>query len=346
MDDLTQRLNAVTLTPSASPIKTGQKPRLVYVDGMNYSDKFFTVGDHWCFREARQNISKMVKHARESNIVLKVFLDAYIETDEALQKWRSRREKEVRLRTRNMPQAMNVLIGEMFSMAGIEVAYSVDADNDDTLASHAQHDRAAVMSRDKDFLRYNRASYRIYEDFTYKREYLHLIPRRSTYLRPEISKRDIHKPKPAVRSTDPGFVTLPDFYLRGSPSPLTRDCGNLHITVRSLRQAYYASLGIKTAVREEFPTYRTSDDDEGVVWLVEDVLPSDEYHDLLKSPEKAYEHYFGKLVRPDGVSNRDWDNHVYASYSVVFELCALHLGTSLFELLCTYAKQPSKMREP
>ncbi|KAF9945818.1 hypothetical protein BGZ65_010326, partial [Modicella reniformis] len=97
-----------------------------------------------------------------------------------------------------------------------------------------------------------------------------------------------------------------------------------------------------TTVREEFPTYRTSDNDEGVVWLEEYVLPSDEYHDLLKNPEKAYEHYFGSLVRPDGVSNRDWDNHVYASYSVVFELCALHLGTSLFEMLCTYAKQPSK----
>ncbi|KAG0287898.1 hypothetical protein BGZ96_008262, partial [Linnemannia gamsii] len=309
MDDLTRRLNAVALAPPTSHVKTGQNPRLVYVDGMNYSDRFFTVGDHWCFREARDNISKMVKHARESNIVLKVFLDAYIETDEAILKWRSRREKEVRDRIRNMPQAMNVLLGEMFTMAGVVVAYSVDADNDDTLASHAHHDRAAVMSRDKDFLRYNGSSYRIYEDFSYKHEYLHLIPRRSTYLRPEITKRDIHKPKPVVRSTDPGFVTLPDFYLRGSPSPLTRDCGNLHITVRSLRQAYYASLGIKTPVREEFPTYRTSDDDEGVVWLKENVLPSDEYNDLLKSPEKAYEHYFGTLVRPSGVSNRDWDNH-------------------------------------
>ncbi|KAG0277677.1 hypothetical protein BGZ96_002762, partial [Linnemannia gamsii] len=309
MEDLTRRLNAVTLTPPASPIKTSLKPRLVYVDGLNYSDKFFKIGDHWCFRQARKNVSKMVKHARESNIVLKVFIDAFIESDEAVQKWRSRREKEVRSRTRRMPQGMNVLLGEMFSMAGIEVAYSVDTDNDDNLASHAHHDRAAVVSRDKDFLRYNGASYRIFENFTYKRGRLYLIPRKSNYLPREIPMRDILKPKPDVRSTDPGFITLPDFYLRGSPSPLTRDCGNLHITVRSLRQAYYASLGIETAVREEFPTYRTSDVDEGVVWLKENVMPSDEYHYLLKSPEKAYEHYFGNLVRPSGISNRDWDNH-------------------------------------
>ncbi|KAF9912354.1 hypothetical protein EC991_011046 [Linnemannia zychae] len=201
------------------------------------------------------------------------------------------------------------------------------------------------MSRDKDFLRYNRTTYRIYEDFVYRREYLHLIERKNKNLPPHITKRDVLKPKPVVRSTDPGFVSLPDFYLRGSPSPLTRDCGNLHITVRPLRQAYYASLGIKTTVREEYPIYQTSDDGEGVVWLEEHVSPSDEYHDLLKSPEKAYEHYFGTLVRPAGVSNCDWDNHVYASYSVVFELCALHLGTSLYDMLCTYAKQPSKMRE-
>ncbi|KAF9912355.1 hypothetical protein EC991_011047 [Linnemannia zychae] len=117
MEDLTRQLNAVSLTPPANPVRTNQKPRLVYVDGMNYSDRFFTVGDHWCFRQAKENINKMVQHARESNIVLKVFLNAYIESDEAVHKWRERREKEVQNRTRNMPQAMNVLIGEMFSMA-------------------------------------------------------------------------------------------------------------------------------------------------------------------------------------------------------------------------------------
>jgi len=52
----------------------------------------------------------------------------------------------------------------MFVHAGVLVHYSV-VDNDDTLAAYAQHHGACVLSRDKDFLRYNGATYIIFKDW-------------------------------------------------------------------------------------------------------------------------------------------------------------------------------------
>ena len=52
----------------------------------------------------------------------------------------------------------------MFQNAGIKLHYSV-IDNDDTLAAYAQFYGADILSRDKDFMRYRKRSYKIYSDF-------------------------------------------------------------------------------------------------------------------------------------------------------------------------------------
>lgn len=64
------------------------KPRLVYVDAMSHSDKFFEVGTTGLLERSSGKIDKLVEHAQRSNIVLKVFIDAYIESTEAIQKRR------------------------------------------------------------------------------------------------------------------------------------------------------------------------------------------------------------------------------------------------------------------
>ena len=64
-----------------------------------------------------------------------------------------------------MPQGSNALLGMMLSRAGVEVVYSAEADNDDTIASHAQADGAAILSQDKDMFRYNGRKYTVYSEF-------------------------------------------------------------------------------------------------------------------------------------------------------------------------------------
>ncbi len=50
-------------------------------------------------------------------------------------------------------QGMNVLMAEVFVRSGVEVRFSYEADNDDTLAAHAQLDGAEILSSDSDFFR-------------------------------------------------------------------------------------------------------------------------------------------------------------------------------------------------
>ena len=99
-----------------------------------------------------------------------VFIGAAVITEEALEKWQSRRLREVggggqgktragrrggagqvhyhtssapppsqvRQEERNMPLCLNVLLGEAFAANGATVCYSFEADSDDTLAAYAQ----------------------------------------------------------------------------------------------------------------------------------------------------------------------------------------------------------------
>jgi hypothetical protein len=62
-------------------------------------------------------------------------------------------------------QGASILLGEMFTAAGAEVRYSMEADNDDTIASYAQLDGAAVLSRDRDFFRYDGSTFPLFFTF-------------------------------------------------------------------------------------------------------------------------------------------------------------------------------------
>lgn len=286
-----------------------QKENLLYVDVLNFSGYFFKIGNHWSFKYANKKVEKFVKFAKNSNFKLKIFIDAFIKTDEAILKWKKRREEEVIKGFRNMAQGMNVLLGDLFRKNDVEVCYSMESDNDDTIASHAHNDNACILSQDSVFLRYNNYKYIIYSNFklNYKNKKLILIKRNNTFCKK--IKRNIISPPPQTRSTDPGFITLPKYYLRGTPSPLTHYFENLHITIRPLRQAYYYHINIESDVIEEIPTIKNSK----VEWDIKYVCKNDFLLKLLGNPIEVYNYFFKNIVKPKNVDKQMWDNHIYAT---------------------------------
>ena len=203
-------------------ISRHSKPmRRLYVDVLNYSHKFFDTRN-WNLVTASKNVKMFISAARKSGWTLKIFIDAVIESDESLRKWRSRREKEISNGVKNMPQGTSTLIGDLFCSQGVEVAYSVEADNDDTIAAHASADGADILSQDRDFFRYIGATYKVYKFFYFEygrlilEEYPH-IPRGSQVP----SVRPIQVP-PQTRMSNPLFASSGGdcLYRRGVPSPL------------------------------------------------------------------------------------------------------------------------------
>jgi hypothetical protein len=191
---------------------------------------------------------------------------------------------------------MNDLVAEGFCrvLGPGRVHGSVRAANDDTLASHAHHRKATILSADKDYFRYP-ASYTQYADYSIKGGMLELTPHRYSGLAPG-SPRALQEmgagalpllspPPPivdmALRSglEGPGqadgggglsaprihpfahdLVPPPRSYWRGVPTPLIRALGsNPHVTCTPLRRALYARLweapGDEHSVREVFPAW-------------------------------------------------------------------------------------------
>jgi hypothetical protein len=65
------------------------------VDILNYSKRFFTTPNFWNVKFPLRNIKDFYYAAKNSGYVLEVFIDAGIQTEEANQKWMSRREQQV-----------------------------------------------------------------------------------------------------------------------------------------------------------------------------------------------------------------------------------------------------------
>ncbi|KAJ3044734.1 hypothetical protein HDV00_001138 [Rhizophlyctis rosea] len=336
------------LEQETSRLSLGRK--LLYVDALNYGGKWFGIRfargseiSHWQFTNVLTNIQSFVAAATRSGYQLKIFIDAVNQTGEAVAKWEKRREKEVREGVRRMPQGLSVLIEEAFRKCRVDVCYSYDADNDDTLAAYAWRDGAAILSGDRDFFRYRGCRFEVYEGYDVIGGRLRLFPLSD---RPAGSSyrplpRDIINPPPATRDSDPGLGRLREMrYERGAPSPLVRLAGNLHINARPLRQALYARLGLQGSVTERFPVWDSSR--YSAVWVEADVVPDAAYDRYLDRPREAVVKIFGELAksRPAGASNFQWENHRYAMHAVVFELClwAGNLGSVTLTDLLTDAK--------
>jgi hypothetical protein len=103
----------------------------------------------------------------------------------------------------------------------IKVHFSV-IDNDDTLAAHAMHYKASILSDDKDYFRYINANYVVYESFFLSKGNLILKEKEWAYY--EGRKRALIYPPPETVQKYPPFSQLNSeyFYLKGTPTPLIK----------------------------------------------------------------------------------------------------------------------------
>jgi len=259
---------------------------------LNYGRTFFKcTGEKWDTPQvAMKRVFKFVDAAKKSGWLIEAFIDAATVTNEAINKWKSRREKEVKNEERAMPQGCQSLLGDMFKRAGVRVHYSLEADCDDTIVSYAYATGAAVLSKYSDMFRYN-CKLEIYSVFNYSKGFLVLIPPKIQTRKLSTSRREIISPPPATFDRNPGFIQLDHSrqYIRGSPSPLTRQFGNLHLTVRPLRQAAYHRLGVKESIKEEFPIW--SESEQKVVWKLEEVSSDDRFGFSIRETTRSTEFF-------------------------------------------------------
>ena len=297
------------------------RTKWLYMDALNFGHKFFEKkGNHWKVLEAVEKIKEFIITAWASGWKIRVFIDAATQSDEAIEKWQKRREAEVMNEIRDVSQGMNTLLGDAFQENDVEVFYSKEADNDDTLAAFAHRDNAAILSGDRDFFRYTGLRCPIFGDFEVKDNHLHLIELQPNYK--TATPREIISPIPQTITKDLALVELSqNIYRRGAPSPLVRRLGNPHLNARSLRAALYSRKGVIGAIKEIFPVWGT----DKTVWSEEDVGPDSMLDHLLDNPKEALEFLFPKssLIKPAEVSGLDWQNHLYALHAIVYEICAL-----------------------
>lgn len=327
-----QQQSSGTVDADSSPSYSSTEKPLLYLDAANYTRKFFRHHDWWCLDAAQRNIQRFCSAAAQSGWTVVAFLDQATMTKEARAKWRRRREHAVESGIRRIPQGGLRLVGEMFAAEGVKVHYSVEMDNDDTLARYAQADGASILSEDQDFLRYNGATYDIYKHYRIKRKgekpHLVLTKQNNTERRQSTSLRELGPPPKTDDKPNPfGDCIEEGTYLRGNPSPLV-ELGNLHIHVRPLRAALYYHLKIATGVEEEFPVLNDAGD---CVWVRQVVSPNPELEYMLFSPAKAVAHF--AQTRPSGVSDGDWIKHNFALRAVIAEICCAASQKTLLETI-------------
>jgi hypothetical protein len=314
---------------------------LLYVDVLNYSTDFFPLSD-WNVTRAFARVKHFVDELARAGIGLKAFLDDTVISAEAMSKWQHRREVEVQQGKKNVPHGMNSMLGEMFGKCGVDVLYSSEADNDDTIAAYAHEHGAGILSRDKDMFRYIGATFPVYSE--YSRSSTGIISL-TPHLKGTPGAFSHPSPRPlpsALPCTRPSIQHVKDgAYLRGAPSPCVRAVGrNPHAVVAALRHAAYARAGLAGPIREQWPEWDPAA--ARVVWhdAAAAVPPADPaLLALLGRPDAAAAALCpdecgrpGGGAPPRGVPAREWTKHRFCVRSCVYEVCAMAGGPSLLEL--------------
>jgi len=304
--------------------------KLLYIDAANYTRQFFPPWETpWNLKTAQKKVRRLCAALKNRGYTIVAFIDDTNVTEEAIIKWRTRRERDVTKKTRGVPQGALRLVGDMFRNCGVEVRYSAEADNDDTLAYYAHVDSAMILSADRDFLRYRGTSFRIFKSYELpsKKKKITLNQQDSKC---KSSHRDIlHSAPRTTPDMDTFKCRTSRKYMRGSPSPVT-ELGNLHVHLRPLRAALYFHFNIDFAVEEEFPVHVN----DSCSWDKMHVVADESYSDLLKSPLKAVEKFeMMQQSKPTNVSDEDWGKHRFALRAIVAEICSSYSGSTLLETL-------------
>ena len=131
------------------------------MDILNYHSSFFDIPRNGSrvvdfesdLQSARRKIQDFVSASRASGYKIIGFIDRSSSSQENLNKWKSRREEQLKKGVRNCVANMPLILGSIFKSLGVTVHYST-IDCDDTIAAFAYHLGGSVLSRDCDFFRY------------------------------------------------------------------------------------------------------------------------------------------------------------------------------------------------
>lgn len=85
------------------------------MDGLNWIDKFWDVSstekDRWrALADADKAVDELVAAVRGSNMQVVLVIDADVKTDQAIEKWHKRREKELRNERRSVVLGVDILL--------------------------------------------------------------------------------------------------------------------------------------------------------------------------------------------------------------------------------------------
>lgn len=312
----------------------------LYIDLLNYGNKFLPIFD-WNLSRAYERIKNFIEAANNSGFFnIKCFIDDSNPSEEATKKWKTRREKEVRKGKKEVPQGYAILLGDMFTSCGIEVLYSDELDNDDTLAFYAHADEAILLSGDKDFFRYIDAKYVVYDVYSVTKNHALVLSQIRTAETIKCNGKAPHAiaigqpPKTRQRVTQ----ITGGIYKRGTPSPLMRKLNmSPHRILAPLRRAAFHLQGIEGPITETYPEW--DEENKTVAWYYEQniyPLKDDFYQNLLVYPAEAMKHFFpqecSEYNNQLGFSRIEWDKHVFCVQSLVYEIISIAFDVTLFEL--------------
>lgn len=313
------------------PIPAAGSPPLICVDVCNIPNFVTTLSGKSpvkCVKEMKQRVTQFMGALQEQapGTRVAVFIPADpVQEGEELERWKANRVSQVERGERNVVPGLKVLIGDIFrAHAPAAEVFYIEGDFCGIVARYAndavteKDEPAAVLSKNRRFLRYMEKKFEIFRDFELKSGSLHWVrDERSSHTHMDLSMPISHPP---MYTKDPILVSVEKHGIlrQGHTSPALARLGpefDANVQFSELRSVLYNKLGLKS-VTESFPRLMANGSVEWTSVEVEGKLDPR----LLKAMKKPRS--LIKIgVKPDGVVGSAWGLHVFAVYFTVFRLC-------------------------
>ena len=353
---------------------TNHDVKYLLIDGFNYLSSFFIVGDKINQTKiylSEKNIIRFINSCKKSNIIPILFLDSYAKTDEAIIKWKKRREDEIKHRRKQILNSTGLIMSYYFQKHGVTVYYSYTQDTDDTIASFASElNNCAILSGDHDFFRYR--NYKnvphIYNKFYYEDDKIKFIDHNRRRPNIRVEYRDVIYPVPKILKKSPCNKNIIRYneFITSTVTSYVRDLGNFHDKLKPLRRGLYYKLFNskikklnkildkinhpiltdeersaliiqkywlykKSKVYEYYP--RWDDKNEEVIWKYTLALPK-------KISEKKCKSVLNKIKK---VYSKQYKKIIYDLYSDNSRLASIKFTNTLFSLYMAYSNLYSSL---